>query len=66
MCDRNEENCRCHNAVMNGYAGMKKSGAAESEALAAACRIYKFHHPELRDAASRLIVERWVYAGRSH
>ncbi len=58
--------CRCHMAVMNGYNGMKKSGAAECEALDAAFRIYRFHHPEHNRDKSRLTVERWIYAGQAH
>lgn len=54
--------CRCKLAVLNGYAGMRKSGAAESEAFDAALRIYRFHHPEDSREDSCLTVERWVYA----
>ena len=58
--------CRCHRAVMNGYRGMLKSGAAESEALDAAFRIYRFHHPEDGRDKSRLTVERWIYSSHAH
>ncbi len=58
--------CRCRHAVMNGYHGMIKSGAAECEALDAAFRIYRFHHPEDSRDQSRLTVERWIYAGHAH
>jgi hypothetical protein len=66
MCRNHEPGCRCHNAVMKGYTGMKLSGAAEAEALDAACRIYYFHHPEQAMEAAKLTVEQWVYAGRHH
>jgi hypothetical protein len=66
MCDKNAADCRCHKAVMNGYRGMKLSGAAESEALDAAFRIHKFHHPEMAEDVSRLTVERWLYTAHTH
>jgi len=66
MCDRVDKDCRCHSAVMNGYAGMKRSGAAEVEALNAAFRIYEFHHPEQERETARLTVERWIYASYTH
>ena len=69
MCDFQhtaEPPCKCRRAVMNGYHGMKESGAAESEAMDAACRIYRFHHPEAAIAASRLTVEQWIYARHTH
>ena len=71
MCDnvdlkQQERSCRCHKAVMTGYAAMKNAGAAECEALDAAYRVYRYHHPECGRETSRVTVERWVYAGQSH
>lgn len=51
---------------MNGYHGMKESGAAECEAMDAARRIYKYHHPEASCEMSQLTVERWIYSGHAH
>lgn len=60
------ERCRCKGAALRAYGGMKDHGAAETEALDAAYRIYRFHHPEDAPADARLTVERWIYAGRPH
>jgi hypothetical protein len=68
MCDLTAEqpDCRCRQSVLNGYQGMKRCGAADSEAMTAACRIFSFHHPEVAPDASRLTVERWIYTGFIH
>lgn len=52
------DDCKCHNAVMNAYAGMKHCG--EEIALDAALRVYHFHHPEDALELAALTVGRWV------
>ena len=69
MCDFQdiaEPPCKCRRAVMNGYYGMKQSGAAESEAMDAARRIYSYHHPEADISLSRLTIEGWIYGPHAH
>lgn len=62
----NPERCICKPAAMNAYNGMLTSGAAETEAVEAAYRIYRYHHPLDTKEDSRLTVERWIYADRPH
>jgi len=69
MCDspvKGTEKCVCRGAALRAYNGMLKVGAAETEALDAAYRVYGFHHPEDPRDVAHLTVERWVYAERVH
>jgi hypothetical protein len=63
---RNEERCQCRPAALRAYKGMLKAGAAETEAVEAAYKIYRFHHPLDEIQTSRLTIERWIYAERAH
>ncbi len=58
------ERCKCQGAVMRAYKGMKHEG--EKTALAAAVRVYSFHHPEDLPVDASLTVERWVHAEHLH
>ena len=58
--------CKCKGAALRAYNGMKTSGCAESEAVEAAYRIYRYHHPMDSKEDSLLTVERWIYAGNEH
>lgn len=60
------DRCRCKGATLKAYAGMLDSGANEAEAVDAAWRVYRFHHPEDSYYRSRLTVERWIYTERAH
>lgn len=62
----NPVRCRCKGAALNAYQEMLRHGTAESEAVEAAYRIYRFHHPLDSKEDSRLTVERWIYAERAH
>jgi len=56
--------CKCYGAVMRAYKGM--SSEPHDVALGAAQRVYRFHHPEDKQAAAHLTVERWVNESRIH
>jgi len=62
----NPVRCKCKGAAINAYRGMKTSGAAESEAVDAAYRIYRYHHPKDTREDSLLTVERWIYADQTN
>ena len=50
--------CKCYGAVMRTYKSM--SDEPDFVALAAAKRVYRFHHPEDSKLDAGLTVERWV------
>lgn len=50
--------CKCYKAVMRTYTSM--SDEPDHIALAAAQRVYRFHHPEDSKMDAHLTVERWV------
>ncbi len=56
------ERCVCKGAAMRAYGCMKVSGCAETEAVEAAYRVYRYHHPEDSKGDARLTVERWIYS----
>jgi len=58
------ECCKCQGAVMRTYKGMSHEG--EKTAMGAALRVYRFHHPEDKQADASLTVERWVHAEYLH
>ena len=62
----NEIRCKCKPAALKAYQGMKQLGAAEQEAVEAAYRIYRYHHPQDTPEDSHLTVERWIYTGQAH
>lgn len=62
----NEIRCKCKPAAMRAYNGMLTSGSAEQEAVEAAYRIYRYHHPMDTKEDSRLTVERWIYQEQAH
>ncbi len=57
------EDCKCYKAVMRTYKCMS-SDEPEHIALAAAQRVYRFHHPEDSKLNAHLTVERWVNENR--
>jgi hypothetical protein len=61
-----ESRCICRAAAVRAYGSMLGAGEPEKYALEAACRVYRFHHPEDALEVARLSVERWVHAGRAH
>ncbi len=61
-----EARCRCRGAAMRAYGGMKDHGSSEHEAVDAAYRVYRFHHPQDSKDDARLTVERWIYSARAH
>ncbi len=64
MCHTTDDQmCKCRMAVLNAYHGLMRHDP-ESVAIEAACRVYKFHHPEDGADLTRATVERWVHAGR--
>lgn len=62
----NPVRCKCKSAALNAYENTKRLGFAESEALDAAYRIYRYHHPQDTREDSSLTVERWIYAENAH
>lgn len=62
----NAERCKCKGATLNAYHGMISSGAADSEALEAAYKVYRYHHPTDSVEDSHLTVERWIYTASAH
>ena len=62
----NPVRCKCKPAALKAYNGMLGSGSSEDEAVEAAYRIYRYHHPLDTKEDSRLTVERWIYSDRAH
>lgn len=62
----NAVRCKCKPAALNAYTGMLEHGSSENEAVEAAYRIYRYHHPLDTKEDSRLTVERWIYSERAH
>lgn len=56
----------CRDAVSRVYDSMQSSGASAQEALGAACRVFRYHHPEVPGPQIRHVVETWVYTGPVH
>ncbi len=62
----NPARCKCKAAAVNAYNNTKEHGFAESEAVDAAFRIYRYHHPQDTIEDSHLTVERWIYTEHAH
>lgn len=62
----NEIRCKCKDAAVNAYRNTKQHGFAEVEAVDAAYRIYRYHHPLDTKEDSQLTVERWIYTEHAH
>ena len=58
--------CRCRPAVRRAFSGMLTSGAGERTAMDVACRVYRYHHPDVPVFQVRDIVQVWVYQGAFH
>lgn len=58
--------CRCHAAVCKAYSGMRTFGVSDVDALYAAQRVYRHHHPEVGEALARETIEAWVYRSGMH
>ncbi|MEM6781968.1 MAG: hypothetical protein AAF569_08915 [Pseudomonadota bacterium] len=54
------EACKCKGIVLNAYGNLRAHGMPESEALKAASRILRHHHPS-SVAESRNVVECWIF-----
>jgi len=54
------QKCVCKSAVLNAYKGLSAHG--HKTAIAAAMKIYNYHHPEDSLEDSQITVERWVVA----
>ncbi len=55
---KDARDCKCYSAVMRTYKSM--SDEPDHIALAAAQRVYRYHHPEDTKVDAHLTVERWV------
>lgn len=62
---RDGSRCKCYNAVMNAYEGVKKD-VSKNVADEVALRVYRHHHPEDCITLAKLTVERWIYGGTVH
>lgn len=58
--------CRCRPAVRRAFSEMLTSGSCERIAMDVACRVYRYHHPEVPPFQVRDIVQVWVYQGPFH
>ena len=58
------QKCVCKNAVLNAYKSLKPHG--HKTALAAAFKIYQYHHPGDTNEDTLLTVERWVLSQTIH
>ncbi len=56
----------CREAVTRVYTSMQSSGASDRDALGAAVRVFRYHHPEVPSGQIRDLVETWVYSGPVH
>ena len=56
--------CRCYGAVMRTYKSMSDD-EPHLVALAAAHRVYRYHHPEDSKADAFLTVESWIAAAHA-
>ncbi len=58
--------CRCYAAVCKAYNGMRTFGVSDVDALYAAMRVYRHHHPEVDEPLARQTIESWVYRSGMH
>ena len=58
--------CGCRAAVSRAYGGLVAAGLPEGNALDAAVRVYRYHHPEQPVDRARTLIESWVFAGPVH
>lgn len=54
------ERCRCKNIVLNAYGELREHGMSDREAIQAAARILRYHHPS-PSLEAKTVVECWVF-----
>jgi hypothetical protein len=59
--DRGEASaCLCRRAVTRAFYEMRLNAASPAEALAAAVRVYNYHHPGFAPAEAQAIIQGWL------
>lgn len=58
--------CVCKPAVFKAYNGLLDAGQSHRQAMEAAMKVYRYHHPEDSKEDSQLTVERWVLTQSMH
>ena len=54
------DRCKCKGIVLNAYAALRAGGMSDLEAVRAATRILKYHHPS-PSIEAKTVVECWVF-----
>lgn len=60
--DKAEEpdRCRCKGIVLKAYAALREDGMSDREAIRAATRVLRYHHPS-PSVEAKTVVECWVF-----